>query len=108
MQWLPAADKIGGGHLQISFLDLAQFVSFDSGAQLSVNNVKWADFVSIGLQGGALLGKGPNSLFFLGADVRYAPSISFYPAGLPESESRRGVFRAGLSFGYYVPIFDFN
>jgi hypothetical protein len=81
-----------------------------------MNNLRWSDFVMAGVQGGLLLGNSPNALFFLGADLRYSPTLSFQPKlssdatpdAMAEQDRRRGVFRAALTAGYYVPFFDFN
>ncbi len=103
LQWLPKASSCLGWHLQVSFVDLAQFVSFDGSARPSMNSLTWADFVLVGLQGGILLGNSPNALFFLGADLRYAPTLSFQ-----DPPGKQGVFRGSFNVGYYVPFFDFN
>jgi len=119
LQWLPPRKHLGscvGGHLQFSIFDLAQFVSFDGNNNLSMNNLRWADFVMAGLQGGLSIGCSPTTQFFVGADVRYSPTLSFAPkladgaspAAIAEQDQQRGVFRAGLTIGYYVPFFDFN
>ncbi|MFO0882594.1 MAG: hypothetical protein U0894_00120 [Pirellulales bacterium] len=99
-----------GWHVQASFVDLAQFVSYDGSANLSMNNLRWSDFVMIGLQGGFLLGSNPNMQFVVGIDTRYAPTQSFLPKPADDSttEPLRGVFRVGVFASYYVPFFDFN
>ena len=99
-----------GWHVQASFIDLAQFVSYDGSANLSMNNLRWSDFVMIGLQGGFLLGSNPNMQFVVGIDTRYAPTQSFLPKPADDSttEPLRGVFRVGVFASYYVPFFDFN
>lgn len=117
LQWLaPRLGKHLGFHMQFSVLDLAQFVSFDGQANRSMTNLTWSDFVTVGLQLGFLIGKSPNAQFFLGTDFRYAPSLSFQDAladdanamKRAEYDRNRGVFRGGVSIGYYVPFFDFN
>lgn len=123
LQKLPMVDRGAGRgasfvglHLQASFVDLAQFVNYDGSANLSMDNLRWSDFVTVGVQVGMLLGRNPNAQFVVGIDHRYSPTQSFQPK-LPEDapaelrneyDQRRGVFRVGAFVSYYVPFFDFN
>lgn len=103
-----------GWHIQISPLDVAQFISYNLDRQIS--QVHWANFVMVGVQPGFLVHFGkkkdrpsPWESLFIGADIRYAPSQTFVdPTVDPSVGSGKGLFRAGLYLGYYVPFFDIN
>lgn len=98
-----------GFHLQISPIDLGQFVSYDGNFQIT--STRWANFVTAAVQAGALIGP-PSSPFMVGLDLRWAPTLFTQAEAqadpmAPPAE-RGGAFRFGLFFGYYVPFFDFN
>lgn len=103
-----------GWHIQLSPLDVAQFISYNLDRQIS--QVHWANFVMVGVQPGFLVHFGkkkdrpsPWESLFIGADIRYAPSQTFVdPTVDPSAGSGKGLFRAGLYLGYYVPFFDIN
>lgn len=91
----------GGFHLQLSPIDLAQFIALDGSAK-TTDNVRWSDFVMVGLQAGAIVGK-PDANFLILADVRWIPTV-FSSA----DNTKAGALRVGLTLSYYVPFFDFN
>lgn len=90
-----------GWHLQLSPIDLGQFVALDGSAKLT-DNVRWTDFMLAGLQTGLIVGT-PDVNFLLAADFRWLPTV--FPAADGESA---GAFRLGLTLAYYLPFFDFN
>lgn len=91
----------GGFHLQLSPIDLAQFIALDGSAK-TTDNVRWSDFVMVGLQAGAIVGK-PDANFLILADVRWIPTV-FSSA----DNTKAGALRVGLTLSYYIPFFDFN
>ncbi len=91
----------GGFHLQLSPIDLAQFIALDGSAK-TTDNVRWSDFVMVGLQAGGIVGK-PDANFLILADVRWIPTV-FSSA----DNTKAGALRVGLTLSYYVPFFDFN
>ncbi len=114
LQYLPnrqdPADKLNpararsvsvGWHLQLSPIDLGQFIALDGNAKLT-DNVRWTDFVLAGLQTGLIVGT-PDVNFLLAADFRWLPTV--FPAADGQSA---GAFRFGLTLAYYLPFFDFN
>ena len=90
-----------GWHLQLSPIDLGQFIALDGSAKLT-DNVRWTDFLLAGLQTGFIIGT-PDINFLLAADFRWLPTV--FPAA---DGSSAGAFRFGLTLAYYLPFFDFN
>lgn len=91
----------GGFHLQLSPIDLSQFIALD-GSLKTTDNFRWSDFVMVGLQFGAIVGK-PDVNFLIVADLRWLPTV--FSA---TDNSTAGAFRVGVTLSYYVPFFDFN
>lgn len=90
-----------GWHLQVSAIDLGQFIALDGRAKLT-ENIRWADFVTAGLQTGLIVGT-PDTNFLLAADFRWLPTAFSSADG-----DSAGAFRLGLTLSYYVPFFDLN
>jgi hypothetical protein len=86
-------------HLGIQLADLGQFVHRSDN---KLDDVRWDDFVSPGVELGVSIPKLDRALN-LSVHAAYAPTIPTDP-----SMARDGVWRVGLSVGYYVPFFDFN
>ena len=94
-EYLPSSRGLVGVRLGAQVADLGQFVH--RGTDDKVEEIEWADFVAPGVEAGMLLGKSVN----LSLHVSYAPSV-------PKTMDTDGVWRVGLSLGYYVPFFDLN
>lgn len=87
-------------HVGVLFVDLGQFVHRDDMDELKP--VHWDDFVSPGLEVGFALPRLLDRKLNVSLHAAFAPS-------LPQSDpSKSGVWRYGISIGYYVPFFDFN
>ena len=89
-----------GVHVGLMLADLGQFaaVGTDEG---TVDDVRWSNFLSPGVELGLLLGARPETKLNLSAHVSYAPTLF-------QNDSYAGAIRFGISLGYYVPFFDFN
>jgi hypothetical protein len=85
----------------VQLADLGQFVR--RGSDDKLDDVRWSDFVSPGVEVGFAIPKLDRALN-LSLHVAYAPTIA---AGTGMT-ARDGVWRYGVSLGYYVPFFDFN
>lgn len=94
-------ERWSGWHLQFSFADLGQYVTYNKDGD--VTDARWDTALMLGLQAGWLLGNSRDQLL-IGADLRYSPTL-FKPRG---QEAGGGAFRAGVMAAYYVPFFDFN
>lgn len=98
-----------GFHAQLSVIDLAQFLAFDSNAHLT--GVHWGNFVMVGAQLGLILGT-PSTPFVLGVEGRWAPTLfrDADPGGASagSDNQRGGLWRIGFFASYYVPFFDIN
>lgn len=94
-EYLPGPQGMVGVRLGAQIADLGQFVR--KGTDEKVDEIEWADFLSPGVEAGLLLGRSVN----LCLHVSYAPTV-------PKSMDTDGVWRVGLSLGYYVPFFDLN
>lgn len=89
-----------GLHLQLSVLDLGQYVAFSSGG--GATPPRWQTALTANLQAGALLGT-PKDPFVIGVDLRYSPAL--FPT---DGNQNGGALSYGLFVGYYVPFFDLN
>lgn len=102
-EWLPGERRAFGKHLgyrvAAQAADLGQFVRTGDDDQL--DDVRWADFVSPGVEAGLLIGD-LSSAVNLSVHVSYAPSIEEKPGGTD------GVWRYGIAASYYVPFLDLN
>jgi hypothetical protein len=98
---LPLDSKSGwrvGFHTGITIGDLGQFAAIGKDGQ--VDDVRWNDFLSPGVEVGAIFGS-PTRAFNLSFHVEYAPAL--FP-----KDDKGGAVRFGLSLGYYIPFFDLN
>jgi hypothetical protein len=92
-----------GFHLQLSAIDIAQYLAYSSDGGLS--RPTWGSFAMIGVETGLLFGT-PSNALLIGVDARYAPALFSNGANLATSGA--GAFRVGLIASYYVPFIDFN
>ena len=112
LQRLPGGkdDKVGGAprwlgwHAGLTLADLGQFLAADENG--TVDDVRWSNFVSPGLEAGLLIGK-PSQLITITVSAAYAPAL-FEEPGADGSTEAQGAFRFGATLGYYVPFFDLN
>jgi hypothetical protein len=102
-----------GFHLQLSLVDLGQFLASSEG---EFKEVTPRDFVTVGLQAGFIVGS-PSMPFVIGADVHWAPSLfpRTYTEKMPcgddgtcDSTTQSGAIQLGFFVSYYVPFFDIN
>lgn len=94
-----------GGHLGLQIFDLGQFVR--QGGDDKLDDVRWADFVSPGVEFGYTLAFiGDRAVNFTG-HIAYAPSLR-QAAPDDAMTDKDGVWRFGVSLGYYVPFVDLN
>lgn len=91
-----------GHHVQVSVIDLGQFVATTKDAEL--NKPRWDSFLMVGAQYGLIVGT-PSHNFMFGADVRWAPTL-FAENGDPANGA--GAIRVGGFASYYVPFIDLN
>lgn len=93
-----------GGFIQLSPIDLGQFLSFSSNGSLAT--LDWQNAFMIGLQAGPMYSfsrKGRSmDAIQLAFDLRYSPGVRYDPATQP------GILRFSVALSYYVPFFDFN
>jgi hypothetical protein len=94
-----ASGSAGGFHLEISPIDLGQYVSFDNKAD--VRTPKVADAIAPSMTLG--VGWGRSMPLVLGATFGYSPAFRLDP-----NKITRGTFNAGLTLGIYVPLLDMN
>jgi hypothetical protein len=108
LEWLPGGEdekaekRTGLGswlglRLGAQLADLGQFVRRGDDEMLA--EVRWGDFVSPGIEAGVLIG-GASASFNVSLHAEYAPTLSL--------DGSDGVWRYGISLGYYVPFFDLN
>ncbi len=94
-----------GLHLQLSLVDLGQFLATKDG---ELNHLSWRDFATMGGQVGIIVGK-PTTPFVAGVDLRWSPSL--FPdtdeMGTQMNE-KQGAIRLMVFASYYVPFFDLN
>lgn len=81
-----------GGHLQLSPVDLGQFVSFDAE---ELTTVTWNEFLIGNVQAGLLMNT-TRDAFAVSFDYRFVPAAG-----------ERGAHEAGVAVTYFVPFFDF-
>jgi hypothetical protein len=108
-QKLPPSFESGkcpfGLHVGLVLADLGQFAAVgDAG---SVDDVRWNNFLSPGLELGLLLGKRPETKLNLSVHAAYAPTL-FQIDSSDGMKTHAGAIRFGINIGYYVPFFDFN
>lgn len=100
-----------GWHLGLQIADLGQFVT--TGGDGTLNEVEWSSFLSPGLEAGVLVGE-PTRSINLTLHAAYAPGVSasgvfdIADDGSKRRVTREGVWRYGVSIGFYVPFFDLN
>jgi hypothetical protein len=87
-------------HVGVLLADLGQFVHHDD--QDTLKPVHWDDFVSPGLELGVALPGLLDRKLNLSVHAAFAPSLP------QDMNGKAGVWRYGISIGYYVPFFDFN
>ena len=87
-----------GFHLELSPVDLGQYLSFDSGFKVAKPNV--ADALAPSVTTGIFFDK--SFPIFLGISLGFSPQYRFTENG------RRGAFSVGLVAGVYVPLLDVN
>jgi hypothetical protein len=92
--------KYLGSHVQLSLLDVAQFMAVTKDGEVQDKPGFGTAFL-FGTQLGALIGS-PKYSFLLGADLGYAPGMK-----LPNVDNT-GVWRVGGFVGTYIPFIDFN
>ena len=107
-----------GWHLALTFADLGNFVRStpddEDKAQDSneKDELRWKDFLQLGVQAGILLGNGRHSVI-LALDASWSPSLNEREVPIEEdggSTMKRvsGAFNVGITLAYYVPFLDFN
>lgn len=102
VEWLPTQTNPEiGFRFGLQIADLGQFVREGSDDELD-DDIAWSDFISPGVEVGALLGFLHPALN-LSVHAAYAPSLKF-----AEDDAKDGAWRYGISVGYYVPFFDLN
>jgi hypothetical protein len=94
-----------GTHLALSVADLGQLAR-------SGDDLRWSDFLGVGLQAGVLLGNAKHSVV-VAAELTWAPGLYEREVKIEtdaETETRTlsGAFTAGVALAYYVPFFDLN
>lgn len=89
-----------GLHLEVSVLDLGQYLALDEGGKVTTPDLSVALSPSFTI---AYFWQ-RNIPLYIGATVGYTPSYDFAPDG----DQPQGAFTAGLTLGAYVPLFDFN
>lgn len=111
IDWMPGKGrciKFLGYHVGFQVFDLGQFVR--RGTDDKLDSIRWADFVSPGMELSLLLGFIDPALN-VSVHAAYAPSLVFSTTsvdmmGNTVTNSTDGVWRAGISVGYYVPFID--
>jgi hypothetical protein len=89
-----------GYHLQLSFLDLGQYVAYTGKQERT--DARWDTALVAGGQIGFAFGNFQNP-FVVAFDLRFAPGLF---SGI---EGRgAGAYSVGASIGMYVPLLDFN
>ena len=102
VEWLPTQTNPEiGFRFGLQIADLGQFVREGSDDKLD-DDIAWSDFISPGVEVGALLGFLHPALN-VSVHAAYAPSIKF-----ADGDAKDGAWRYGISVGYYVPFFDLN
>ncbi len=105
LQKLPGK-SVFGVHAALQVADLGQFVT--TGGDGKLDEVRWSSFVSPGAEVGVLIGE-PSRTLSVTVHASYAPGLSVAgKEATGEIVERDGVWRYGVSLGYYVPFFDFN
>lgn len=97
-----------GFGLELSILDLGQYLAFEDGLELRSPDVRDALAPSITVS----LNWGRQIPMFVGATLGYAPTLrqptqEDNMSGIEEDPGNGSLF-FGLTFGAYVPLFDFN
>ncbi len=112
-EWLGKPDtawwRIGKGgeigvHAAVQLIDLGQFVR--NGGDDQMASVRWADFVSPGLELGFSHAKLDRALN-LTLHAEFAPAIRNVDPAI-EGTARDGVWRFGIALSYYVPFVDLD
>lgn len=112
LQWLPAGRNDDdtywrpswlGGHLGVTVADLGQFLATDENG--AVDDVRWSNFVSPGVEAGLLFGSSSHVLT-LSLFASYPPAL--FEESDADGKVKQGAFRFGATLGYYVPFFDLN
>ncbi len=93
-----------GSHVQLSLLDVAQFLVVTQNAEVQ-DKPTFATAFLLGGQLGVTLGT-PTRSVLVGADLGYAPGMKL-PATNANDETT-GVWRVGGFVGTYIPFIDFN
>jgi hypothetical protein len=94
-----------GTHLALSVADLGQLAR-------SGDDLRWSDFLGVGLQAGVLLGSAKHSVV-VAAELTWAPGLYEREVKIEtdagtETRTLSGAFTAGVALAYYVPFFDLN
>lgn len=89
-----------GLHLELSVLDLGQYLAWDEGAKVTTPDLATALSPSVTLA----YAWHRDLPVYVGITVGYTPRYDFAPDG----DKPRGSFNAGVTAGIYVPLFDFN
>lgn len=94
-----------GTHLALSVADLGQLAR-------SGDDLRWSDFLGVGLQAGVLLGNAKHSAV-VAAELTWAPGLYEREVKIKtdagtETRTLSGAFTAGVALAYYVPFFDLN
>ena len=102
-----------GWHLEVGFLDLAQYLAYErtpkdpateEDSKVEVREPELKDAVSPSLKLGFQWGR--DVPFFAAAAVGYGPFYEFKNAD--ESVDSRGALTLSATFGAYVPLIDIN
>ncbi len=108
IEYLPKKDSPFGAHFGFQVADLGQFVRHGTNDEL--DSVRWADFVSPGAEFSLLLNF-IDPAVNVTVHAEYAPSLQFSTDTKDMMDNTvtttsDGVWRYGISLGYYVPFFD--
>ena len=105
LQVLPSRDQpLAGFHLQVSLVDLGQFLTYNQTNSAIAPPRPDAPFM-VGGELGWLIGT-PSNGFVLGVDARYAPTALAVTQA--DKSTKMGAAFLGGFAAYYVPFFDFN
>jgi hypothetical protein len=93
-----------GFHMDVGVVDLGQYVSFQEDAEVAEPD--WEDALAPSLSLGYFYGT--HVPMIVGVTGSYSPHYSFDPDFDPDIDKHDGSWNAGIYFGFYVPLWDFN
>lgn len=108
LQRIPFDGRHTGYHFALTLADLGNFLRADDNA----DDIKWNDFLQLGLQAGVTVGTKKHAIVFA-IDASWSPGtygrkVVINDAGRDRFEQLDGSFALGLTAAYYLPIFDLN